>query len=281
MQDKKDSPTRPSSTSSTNSATRKRTDPFTTDPLGNTASDSSLSTSSGSAAASAGAVMDQAKETISSVASKAGNTVATRLDKQKEKAAQGLGSVAQALRQTGEQLRAQNQEVPVDEYVATAADQIERFSGYVRSKSVREMVGGVEQFARRQPGLFLGGALVLGLLGARFLKSSAHAEGGDGSMPRNRSLIAQDDFSSRSGMGNRSFSGASYSGSGAARSTYGANSSANTYGSERSSSEAYRTEGSFENTYGADGGSSDPFRSPNLTGGSSDQTGTSRGRREG
>ena len=34
------------------------------------------------------------------------------------------------------------------------------------------MVTQVEQYARRQPAIFLGGAFALGLLGARFLKSS-------------------------------------------------------------------------------------------------------------
>jgi hypothetical protein len=35
------------------------------------------------------------------------------------------------------------------------------------------LVGDVENFARRQPALFIGGALALGILAARFLKSSS------------------------------------------------------------------------------------------------------------
>jgi len=227
--------------------------------------------------------MDQAKDTISSVASKAGNTVASRLDKQKERAAEGLGNVAQALRQTSEQLRSQSQQVPVDEYVSSAADQIERFSGYVRDKSVRDMVGGVEQFARRQPGLFLGGAFVLGLLGARFLKSSAQSDGDrsrSGSMPRNESLIVREDSyaSSRSGFGGGQASSGSYGGQGSAGNSYGAQrSSGSTSGAERSTA-GYRAEGSPENSFGAEGPASDPFRPSSGT--SSSSTGTSR-RREG
>ena len=86
-----------------------------------------------------------------------------------------MGNVAQTLRQTSDQLREQNKGAAVHEYIASATDQVERFSNYVRSANVSQMVNQVEQFARRQPGLFLGGAFVLGLLRARFLKSSGQA----------------------------------------------------------------------------------------------------------
>jgi hypothetical protein len=42
------------------------------------------------------------------------------------------------------------------------------------------MVRNVEDFARRQPALFIGGAFMLGLLGARFLKSSAQTDPSQG-----------------------------------------------------------------------------------------------------
>ena len=174
MQDKPHSPIGQSSSSKPERAVEPA-------KAGASASSASASTmpSTSSTAAAAGApstgVIDQAKETISNVASQAGDKVASRLDTQKDRAAEGLGSVAQALRQTGDQLREQNQAAPVHEYIASAADQVERFSDYLRSTNVSQMVNRVEQFARRQPALFLGGAFVLGLLGARFLKSSSQA----------------------------------------------------------------------------------------------------------
>jgi hypothetical protein len=112
------------------------------------------------------------------------------LDAQKDRAAEGLGSLVQALRQTSQQLREQNQGAAVDEYLTSATDQVERFSNYVRSANVSQMVNQVEQFARRQPRLFLGGAFVLGLLGARFLKSSGQASSSySGPTPRGESLV--------------------------------------------------------------------------------------------
>jgi hypothetical protein len=53
---------------------------------------------------------------------------------------------------------------------------VERLSGYLRSNSVSDMVSGVEEFARRQPAIFIGSACMLGLLAARFLKSSARGD---------------------------------------------------------------------------------------------------------
>ena len=121
---------------------------------------------------SAGRAAGHGKEAVTNAAKKAGEKITSRLDEQRYKAAEGIGSIAQALRQTGDQLRGQDDSAAVPQYVSSAADQVERFSQYVRSTNVRQMVNGVEQFARRQPGLFLGGALVLGLISARFLKSS-------------------------------------------------------------------------------------------------------------
>jgi hypothetical protein len=63
----------------------------------------------------------------------------------------------------------------------------------VREKDVNEMLRDVQQFARRQPALFIGGSFAAGLLAARFLRSShgqdEYAAPGDGrgyGSPRSR-----------------------------------------------------------------------------------------------
>jgi hypothetical protein len=152
--------------------------------------------------------MDKAKETISNVASQAGDKVVSGLDTQKAKAAEGLGSVARALRQSSDQLREQNQGAVVSEYISSAANQVERLSGYLRSTNTRDMVSGVEQFARQQPALFVGGAFMLGLLGARFLKSSAQSSSGQSAhLPRNEQPVPRSNFTGTSTHG-RGYSGA-------------------------------------------------------------------------
>ena len=123
------------------------------------------------------AAMDSARESISGAAKQAGTKVVSGINSQKARAAEGLGNVAQALRQSGETLESKDPQTPLTQYIGSAADQLERLSGYLRENSVSDMVNGVEQFARRQPALFIGSAFMLGLLGARFLKSSSRSEG--------------------------------------------------------------------------------------------------------
>jgi hypothetical protein len=121
---------------------------------------------------------DQVQELAGETMDRAGRQVGSGLAGQKNQAAGGVESVAQAIRQTGHQLREQDQEM-VAEYADRAAGEIERFSRHLRETDVSELVGEVESFARRQPALFLGGALLLGFMGARFLKSTSQHAGPD------------------------------------------------------------------------------------------------------
>jgi hypothetical protein len=93
---------------------------------------------------------------------------------QRSKVADGLGGVAHALRQA---TSARHEPVidTVRPYVEKAADQVERVSSYVQERSIRDMAGDLQNFARREPALFLGGAFVIGLVGGRFLKASEKA----------------------------------------------------------------------------------------------------------
>lgn len=101
-----------------------------------------------------------------------------QLDTQKTKATEGLGTVAEAVRETTKHLR-NGQHDTVAHYAEQAADQIERFSQRLRDKDVGELMNDAQQLARRQPALFIGGAFAIGLLGARFLKSSSPDDGGN------------------------------------------------------------------------------------------------------
>lgn len=129
----------------------------------------------------AGQVKEEAKQRASGVAAQTQSQVTSRIAAQKDTTAQSLSGVAQALRQTGQQLRGQDQ-VGVTDYIEQAADQVERLSTYLRDNDLGRLVGDVEYFARRQPAVFLGGAFVLGLIGARFLKSSRPAPDPDAYM---------------------------------------------------------------------------------------------------
>jgi len=136
---------------------------------------------------------NEAKQKLADAAGRATDKVASGLDNGKARAADEIRRVADALRQTGEKLRGDDAGGAVGGYIDSAAGQVDRLSSYVRSTSMRDMVDNVERFARRQPTLFVGGAFVLGLLGARFLKSSS-----DSGASRSTSMAGNDnDFEGR------------------------------------------------------------------------------------
>ena len=103
-------------------------------------------------AGTTGGVIEQAKQKTGQVVEQV-QQAATRLDRQKENAVTGLSRVADAVRQMGQNLRGQEQQGAIAEYGAQygerAAEQIERFTDYLREHDVNQLVGEVEDFARR------------------------------------------------------------------------------------------------------------------------------------
>ena len=94
------------------------------------------------------------------------------LDSQKRAAADSLDGWAEALHRTAEQLSQDDSSVAM--FAHRAADGLADFSGSLRTRDVGSLITQAQDFARRRPVLFLGGALATGLLLARFLKSSGH-----------------------------------------------------------------------------------------------------------
>lgn len=116
-------------------------------------------------------VVEQTQQRAGEMMDQARTQVVSQLENQKERATGGLGTVAHALRQTGQQLREKQQE-GIAQYTDRAAETVERFSEYLNGRDVHQLIGEVEEYARRQPAVFLAGAFALGFLAARFLKSS-------------------------------------------------------------------------------------------------------------
>ncbi len=125
----------------------------------------------------------QARQQASDLANRGTEQAKSQLANQKHDASQRLVPVQTALRETAQQLRKQGQG-SVGQYADRAADQVERFSTYLRQTDVDEIMDEVRGFARRRPGLFLGSAAAIGFFATRFLKSSSEEQGssaGDGS----------------------------------------------------------------------------------------------------
>ena len=120
-------------------------------------------------------ITQRAKEAAKDVAGVAKEKLSGKAESERERAASSIGSVAEALRRTGDEI---GEESPFSDYLGKAAEGVERVGEYFRSKDLGEIVEDVEDFARREPALFLGAAFTAGLLGARFLKSSSQRRTG-------------------------------------------------------------------------------------------------------
>jgi hypothetical protein len=122
-------------------------------------------------------VKEQAKDLAEQVQEKATQKVESGLAKGKSTVAESLHALNQSLLISGQQLRDRNQQ-NVSRYVDQLANKVERAASYLQNTDITEIVDRTEDFARRRPAVFLGGAFVLGLIGARFLKSSKRSGSG-------------------------------------------------------------------------------------------------------
>ena len=107
----------------------------------------------------------------SGIADKLREQVNTRLSSQKNRALDGIGGVTAALRQTSQTLR-DNQHDMVAQYLERAVGQVDQLSQTLRQKDIRELLVGAQRLAQRRPAMFVGSAFGIGLLAARFFKSS-------------------------------------------------------------------------------------------------------------
>jgi hypothetical protein len=114
---------------------------------------------------------EQAKAQAAEIASQGKQRAYDLAEDQKQLGAEGIKSVARAVRTAANEL--EDTAPGVARYVQDAASAIDRVSGDLKAKSVDDLIGTVEHFARSQPVAFFGGAVLAGFVLARFIKSSA------------------------------------------------------------------------------------------------------------
>lgn len=125
-------------------------------------------------------LLNQAKSATGQVASQTLGQVqekaSTFVDTKTSDAAKGLTTIANSVRQFTENLRT-NQEAPIAQTAAqygdTLVSQVEQLAGYLDRADLNKLTRDVESLARRNPAVFIGGAFALGILAARFIKSSS------------------------------------------------------------------------------------------------------------
>lgn len=124
-----------------------------------------------SARSMASEAAQETREEANRLADKAKNRLADQAEQQKANASDQLGEIGEALREASDTLHERDKD-SIASVTEGAGQQIERLSHYLRDRSVNEMLSEAQRFARGQPGLFLGGAAVLGFFGSRFFRSS-------------------------------------------------------------------------------------------------------------
>lgn len=84
-----------------------------------------------------------------------------------------VGGIASAFGKTGQSLRDENQGDLAD-VVERISEQVTHVTDYLRDRDLNTLVRDTERLARNKPEIFVGGAVLLGVLAGRFLKSSSH-----------------------------------------------------------------------------------------------------------
>ena len=117
-------------------------------------------------------------ETVSAQATKAKDQGRRELRDQLDERTTRLGhqarSLAETLRRSGEEAKAQGpDEVGVERIASGVADRLERAGGYLERANGDEMLRDAEQFVRTRPWVVAGAAAAAGLLASRIFKASS------------------------------------------------------------------------------------------------------------
>ena len=122
-------------------------------------------------------LIEQVKNTAAGAYGTATSKATEKLEEQKSTLTSSLTSVADNIRKLGQNLGEESSESGLTSsastYTDTAADKIEQAARYFERHDVEAIYHDVEDLARQNPAIFIGGAFALGFLAARFLKSSS------------------------------------------------------------------------------------------------------------
>ena len=114
---------------------------------------------------------EEAKSTVAAIADEARAKFGKMVDDQKAAGADQVASMARAAQAAVGDLRESSPQLA--RFIENAAGQIETLADDIRASSINDIVGAMAAFGRRRPIAFFGGAVAVGFLFARFMKSDA------------------------------------------------------------------------------------------------------------
>lgn len=112
----------------------------------------------------------EATQDAGRLAERAADIGLDRADQGRQQVAETVEHIAGSIRRVSSELR--SEEPSVAGIAETAAEQAERVARYLRETNTRQLIGAVEDAARRQPILFTGGAFLVGVAASRFVKAA-------------------------------------------------------------------------------------------------------------
>ncbi len=123
-----------------------------------------------------GSIMEQAKATAGGVYDAVADKASAALEDKKSDLTGGLTSVADTVRRVGGAITEGETKNGVTDqaakYTETVANKLEDVASYFNHADLKGVARDIESYARRNPAVFLGAAFALGVLAARFIKSS-------------------------------------------------------------------------------------------------------------
>jgi len=140
----------------------------------------------------AGSAREAAHEQVTQVTDAGRGAVRRQVDQRSTQVGEQASGVAEMLRQTASQLRAEGdvQKTRYAQVAEQAADRLDRTGRYLTDADADELLGRLEDAARRQPWLVAAAGLLTGVAAARFLKASSR----DRYEHRYRSVYAEQSY---------------------------------------------------------------------------------------
>ncbi len=124
--------------------------------------------------------LERAKSTASETYDKVSERTLSSIEHTKAGLTDGIKSVADSIRLAGDELSKTAEDTAIasysSRYAVTAAEKLEGIADYFGERDLRAISVDLQNYARRNPAVFLGAAFGLGLLAVRFLKSSSISE---------------------------------------------------------------------------------------------------------
>lgn len=125
---------------------------------------------------SAKSATEEVRESAKTMVQSAKGAVSDQVDAARATAASEVDGIASALRKAADELRDDSPQSRTFRQLSTG---LADFSDTIRGKDFSELTRDISAFARRNPVVFLGGAVLIGLAASRFAKASEHASHDD------------------------------------------------------------------------------------------------------